>query len=59
MHYTFFNFIFSEVIAMEDISRIHQPNGIKVFIQRDYTDGTPVKFQTKFPVELEGKVKNV
>lgn len=44
---------------MEDISRIHQPNGIKVFIQRDYTDGTPVKFQIKFPVELEGKVKNV
>lgn len=41
---------------MEDISRIHQPNGIKVFIQRDYTDGTPVKFQTKFPVELEGKI---
>lgn len=41
---------------MEDISRIHQPNGIKVFIQRDYTDGTPVKFQIKFPVELEGKI---
>lgn len=29
----------------------------KVFIQRDYSEGTLVKFQTKFPSELEGKVK--
>lgn len=28
----------------------------KIFIQRDYTDGTMVRFQTHFPQELEGKV---
>ncbi|XP_070539887.1 golgin subfamily A member 7-like [Ptychodera flava] len=28
----------------------------KVFIQRDYSDGTGVKFQTRFPQELEGKI---
>lgn len=29
---------------------------LKVFIQRDYSDGTVVKFQTRFPQELEGRV---
>ncbi len=29
---------------------------LKVFVQRDYNDGTAVKFQSKFPPELEGKV---
>uniref|UniRef100_T1JHD1 Ras modification protein ERF4 n=1 Tax=Strigamia maritima TaxID=126957 RepID=T1JHD1_STRMM len=29
----------------------------KVFIQRDYQDGTRVKFQTKFPPELEDKIE--
>jgi len=29
----------------------------KVFIQRDYSEGTQVRFQTKFPSELEGKVR--
>lgn len=28
----------------------------KVFIQRDYSEGTFCRFQTKFPPELEGKV---
>jgi len=28
----------------------------KIFLQRDYSDGTAVRFQTKFPQELEGKV---
>lgn len=28
----------------------------KVFVQRDYSDGTSVKFQTRFPAELEGRV---
>lgn len=28
----------------------------KVFIQRDYSDGTMVKFQTRFPTELENRV---
>lgn len=29
---------------------------LKVFIQRDYSEGTVVKFQTRFPPELEGRV---
>ncbi|RZC42346.1 golgin subfamily A member 7, partial [Asbolus verrucosus] len=29
---------------------------LKVFIQRDYSEGTVVKFQTRFPQELEGKL---
>ena len=29
---------------------------LKVFIQRDYSEGTSVKFHTRFPTELEGKV---
>lgn len=29
---------------------------LKVFIQRDYSEGTIVKFQTRFPSELEGRV---
>lgn len=28
----------------------------KVFIQRDYSEGTMVKFQTRFPTELESRV---
>lgn len=30
----------------------------KVFIQRDYSDGTSVKFHTRLPPELEGMVGN-
>lgn len=33
-----------------------QPTYMKVFVQRDYSDGTSVKFQTRFPPELEGRV---
>ncbi|XP_017775019.1 PREDICTED: golgin subfamily A member 7 [Nicrophorus vespilloides] len=29
---------------------------LKVFIQRDYSEGTVVKFQTRFPQELEGRI---
>ncbi|KAH9644655.1 hypothetical protein HF086_011824 [Spodoptera exigua] len=29
--------------------------GIKIFIQRDYSEGTAVKFQTRFPPELEDR----
>ncbi|ESN92968.1 hypothetical protein HELRODRAFT_108199 [Helobdella robusta] len=29
---------------------------VKIFVQRDYCDGTAVKFQTKYPQELEGKI---
>lgn len=28
----------------------------KVFVQRDYSDGTTCQFQTKFPPELESRV---
>lgn len=35
-----------------------QPNYMKVFVQRDYSDGTSVKFQTRFPAELEGRVSS-
>lgn len=31
---------------------------MKVFVQRDYSDGTTVKFQNFFPPELEGKVSD-
>ena len=41
---------------MDDVARLPPPHCTKVFIQRDYTEGTGVKFQTKMPVELEGKV---
>lgn len=30
---------------------------LKVFIQRDYSDGTVVKFQTRFPPELDGRIE--
>lgn len=30
----------------------------KVFIQRDYSEGTAVKFHTRLPSELEGLVSN-
>ena len=35
-----------------------QPNYMKVFIQRDYSEGTSVKFQTRFPPELESRVSH-
>lgn len=41
---------------MDDLNRIQSSNCTKVFVQRDYNDGTTVKFSTKFPQELEGKV---
>lgn len=34
----------------------HREKVQKVFIQRDYSEGTNVKFQTKFPPELEGLI---
>lgn len=33
-------------------------NSSKVFIQRDYSDGTTVKFHTRLPIELEGLVSH-
>jgi len=36
-------------------SQLH--NCAKVFVQRDYSDGTAVKFQLSFPTELDGKIE--
>lgn len=35
------------------------PQCLKIFIQRDYSEGTMVKFQTRFPPELEGRVSGM
>lgn len=40
-----------------DQTKANSPNIRKVFIQRDYTEGTDVKFQLKFPHELEEYVR--
>ncbi|XP_064630420.1 golgin subfamily A member 7-like isoform X2 [Lineus longissimus] len=42
---------------MDDMNRIPPPHCTKVFVQRDYTDGTIVRFSTKFLPELEGKIE--
>jgi len=42
---------------MDDMARIPPPHCTKVFIQRDYMEGTSVRFQTKFPQELERKIE--
>ena len=41
---------------MDEGSRFPPPQCTKVYIQRDYSDGTMVRFQTKFPTELDDKV---
>ncbi|XP_048747583.1 golgin subfamily A member 7-like [Ostrea edulis] len=44
---------------MDDMTRILPSNCSKVFIQRDFSDGTAVKFHTKeFPTELVGKIED-
>ena len=51
--------LFSFIIIfhmMEDTTRLTSEQSIKLFIQRDYSEGTAVKFQERFPAELEGKV---
>lgn len=35
---------------------ISHANCRKVFVQRDYSEGSGVRFATRFPVELEGKI---
>ncbi len=37
-------------------SKPNSPTLKKVFIQRDYSEGTGVKFMLKFPQELDGYV---
>ena len=41
---------------MDDTTRLTSEQSIKLFIQRDYSEGTAVKFQERFPSELDGKV---
>lgn len=38
-------------------SQTQGPQYAKVFVQRDYSDGTTVKFMTSFPQGLENKVR--
>lgn len=38
-------------------SQAQGPQYAKVFVQRDYSDGTAVKFLTNFPQGLENKVR--
>ena len=35
---------------------LSQANCRKVFVQRDFSEGTGVRFSTRFPAELEGKI---
>lgn len=44
---------------MEVTTRLTNEHSIKLFIQRDYSEGTAVKFQERFPTELDGKVNNL
>lgn len=39
-----------------ETEQMAQTQCLKVFVQRDYSEGTLVKFQTRFPQELEGRV---
>ena len=45
---------------LEDMAAARAVNSnnqcLKVFVQRDYSEGTLVKFQTRFPTELEERV---
>ncbi|KAH3788995.1 golgin subfamily A member 7-like [Dreissena polymorpha] len=41
---------------MDDLTRIPVSHCPKVFIQRDYSNGTQLSFLNKYPHELEGKV---
>lgn len=52
----FDNWSFPLQNPMDDMNRIPPAHCTKVFVQRDYSEGTSVRFQTKFPQELDGKV---
>ncbi|CAF2680816.1 unnamed protein product [Rotaria sp. Silwood2] len=41
---------------MDDTTRLTNDQSIKLFIQRDYSEGTGVKFQDRFPSELDGRI---
>lgn len=44
---------------MDDLQqmRLTSSSCAKVFIQRDYSEGVGVKFETKLPSELQGKIE--
>ncbi|XP_014670202.1 PREDICTED: golgin subfamily A member 7-like [Priapulus caudatus] len=44
-------------MASAQVDRVPRTCCAKVFIQRDYSEGTFCRFQNKFPPELEGKVE--
>lgn len=39
-----------------ETEQMAQSQCLKVFIPRDYTEGTVVRFKCSFPAELEGRV---
>ncbi|ESO90358.1 hypothetical protein LOTGIDRAFT_233845 [Lottia gigantea] len=45
------------MMNMDAITSLPSNQCIKIFIQRDFSEGTAVKFQNKFPPELRGKVE--
>lgn len=47
----------TSTVALQQTSESQMLKNRKVFIQRDYSLGTIVQFQNKFPVELEGLVE--
>lgn len=49
------NLLPSQTHSLQDM-RQQAAIAAKVFIQRDYTNGTVCQFQTKFPSELETRV---
>ncbi len=49
----------NEKFQMEDTTRLTNDHSIKLFIQRDYSEGTAVKFQERFPSELAERVINI
>lgn len=53
------NILTVQIRPMDNMSRLSSAQCTKVFIQRDFSDGTAVRFQNKFPQELEGKIDRV
>lgn len=47
--------LFPQTHSLQDM-RQQAAIAAKVFIQRDYTNGTMCQFQTKFPSELDSRV---
>lgn len=42
--------------SLQDMRQQQAAVAAKVFVQRDYANGTVCQFQTKFPSELESRV---